>query len=348
MPFKIWDKISSSASLYPALLVLVSVLSFSILVYLTYGRWLANDSILGRGRGLVAVLYLVLYISTSLTMFMAIILSKKSTTDSNNNSNAFTMCTHCTNVILTYCPLVLLALPSAHYCYSLLFDVNTTSLAAILPLFDMFLPALVWYEMTLAAVLTHLILAVSVPLKISPAGWVTELLSSSDGILFQDLVSSLSHSQSQGNSHSTSNSSNGWKSSGVMCVHEEGGGNAVYEYCKEAAVEVAQGVLIGPAFRVVICACDKDKKLKSSDTWCEWCRCPRCGGQDKHRKNALKTTHYTNYNDITIDLGLGFMLLIIAVCSALYAFDHPYKQMYIMGSIAFSFVIHYVAQYFGF
>jgi NAD-dependent SIR2 family protein deacetylase len=113
---------------------------------------------------------------------------------------------------------------------------------------------------------------------------------------------------------------------------------------------------VGPVFYIVSCNCPSEwcasgKKLKSFEMWCEWCRCPSCGGkefktQNSHFNNNIRKK-FTDFRDISSDLGLGGMLLLLASCCYLYTMNHPYLQVYILGFVGFSFQMHRLLVWFG-
>ena len=45
--------------------------------------------------------------------------------------------------------------------------------------------------------------------------------------------------------------------------------------------------LLGPSYRVISCACYKDKKLKDRSEWCEFCLCRWCGEKDMPKVRDL-------------------------------------------------------------
>ncbi|CAN0347724.1 unnamed protein product, partial [Discosporangium mesarthrocarpum] len=63
------------------------------------------------------------------------------------------------------------------------------------------------------------------------------------------------------------------------CLHEDGGGGALYEETDEGRVALGGGVSIGPGFRVLSCDCPKRHRAAPSG-WCGFCRCrcKTCGG----------------------------------------------------------------------
>lgn len=84
-----------------------------------------------------------------------------------------------------------------------------------------------------------------------------------------------------------------------QCYHEDGGEGAVF--CKE----IINNSIV---FKVVSCKCSKNKKLKTQSEWCEYCRCPNCGGKG--------IVFYNNYDEnsqdkkITLSFSLNFVVLL--------------------------------------
>ncbi len=56
---------------------------------------------------------------------------------------------------------------------------------------------------------------------------------------------------------------------------------------------------------------------------------------------------YSNLHDLSSDLGVGISLILWAICCVLYGYEHPYRQVYVLGAVALTFHIHRIARWFG-
>ena len=104
---------------------------------------------------------------------------------------------------------------------------------------------------------------------------------------------------------------------------------------------------MGAAYKVVSCNCSLNKALQSHGEWCEWCRCENCGGKVLPRMtNSPSRT--LNMPDLSSDLIVLVAVLTIAVMGSMYAHDHAYKNIYIMGFVSLSFIGFRIGRFFGY
>lgn len=313
---------SGALSLSVRLLKLVGpyillVLGLVVMLVSTRARWTGPTAVLDSYTGILSATYLALSLEL-LALYLALAAIYR-----DKEERSYLNC-----LLLLYLPAILLTAPSAHFCYTLLFS-DPTTLASVLGTLRMFVPSLVHYSMSVMAILLHLLSAFGSELKLSPVGWVYESVGPAwyeENIDADKLVPA------------------------GPCFHEEGGRLAIFEYCREAASAVSPGVVVGPAFRVLYCNCSKDTRLKSMDHWCDWCLCPRCGGKDLFKrgaKNELRS-QFSEYNDLSVDLGLAVIVIALAFCSVLFGIDYPYRQLYIFGCLAASFVLRNITVGLGF
>jgi hypothetical protein len=106
---------------------------------------------------------------------------------------------------------------------------------------------------------------------------------------------------------------------------------------------------MGPSYKVIYCACYRDKTLKDRSQWCEFCLCRKCGGkfaQDpaahdpavrRSQSGAAGQDGSGGFNDFSPDLGLLVGLLGLAAGAVVYAGEVPYKHMYLMGMVCFAY-----------
>jgi hypothetical protein len=101
---------------------------------------------------------------------------------------------------------------------------------------------------------------------------------------------------------------------------------------------------MGPTYRVISCACYKDRKLKNISEWCEWCRCSHCGGKsipkDAYRSQA-SSYDLGKREDFTIDLFLLMGLLATIFITFKYLASENY-YLYAFGTFAAMCVIREV------
>ena len=133
---------------------------------------------------------------------------------------------------------------------------------------------------------------------------------------------------------------------------------------------MSPGVVLGPTYRVVACACPlqtKPRVLKPHE-WCEFCQCRRCGGPAARAAAAAARGQY-GYNDasssarggdgddngdlwlslerlgleglatVTADGCLLLALLGCAVSTAVYAQDRLHRYLYLLAAVAGSFLL---------
>jgi hypothetical protein len=114
-------------------------------------------------------------------------------------------------------------------------------------------------------------------------------------------------------------------------------------------------VLLGPNYYVVSCKCYLDKSLtKGRLEWCEWCRCPECGGKQNktnergYRDNSTLTGLFSMVSDLNAELALFFGIIGVSVWSIVYIQDYLYRVQHIIGLYSFLFLLHAMFLYFGF
>lgn len=87
-------------------------------------------------------------------------------------------------------------------------------------------------------------------------------------------------------------------------------------------MSVGRNVDLGPTYRVVLCACYKDRSLKFRSDWCEWCQCRNCGGKSITKEAAAAYGYDTSTSssssswgtsssdseEFNVDLGLVVLL----------------------------------------
>jgi hypothetical protein len=108
-------------------------------------------------------------------------------------------------------------------------------------------------------------------------------------------------------------------------------------------------VIKGPLYKVVSCACARDKKLKDKMEWCEFCICRQCGG-----KNLPVDTvdgeegdkRVRIYNDSSADLFLFIGLLVGAIGVVTYAGESLYKHLYVIGGVCLLFSLRDICVFF--
>jgi hypothetical protein len=127
----------------------------------------------------------------------------------------------------------------------------------------------------------------------------------------------------------------------------------VKQAAADAPHEVAAGVIMGSTYKVVSCACAKDRSLADESEWCSWCRCRTCGG--KHLP-PLRSRFHTFQEDAAVAASLrGFSLealqdfsldllpvlgLYGVVWFALQAVEtRPTMYLYALGAAAVVFVV---------
>jgi len=129
--------------------------------------------------------------------------------------------------------------------------------------------------------------------------------------------------------------------------------------------EVSQGVLLGCTYRVVHCECFRDKRLKDTSDWCEFCLCPRCGMKnlpkdyyaDKSRNAQSnssswwgdggsddadsRSTSVAGVGTAQYPYSANLILLLCLLCVAAKAagnFELPHQQFTYLGGVAWSFL----------
>ncbi len=86
-------------------------------------------------------------------------------------------------------------------------------------------------------------------------------------------------------------------------------------------------------YRVVWCNCRSNPALKTSNEWCEWCRCPKCGSSKKYAPNVTEEVK------LNIDLVLVVLCLFV-IGYVLWQGEHKlYLIPYGIGAIALFFYI---------
>ena len=135
----------------------------------------------------------------------------------------------------------------------------------------------------------------------------------------------------------------------TTCVHEDGGKYAIFEKVDSYLNNHQNNdVVIGSTYKVVSCACYKDKNLKFVSEYCDWCRCQKCGGNQIHNKNndnSFTSSSGNNNNtnksneelvaeylqmfnftidDINSDIIVVFILFIIIIITHFYLKDYNY------------------------
>ena len=97
------------------------------------------------------------------------------------------------------------------------------------------------------------------------------------------------------------------------CFHEDGGKYAIFEEVLAPPVTLSSGrpSSIQPKqYRVISCACSKDKSLINGITdYCEYCLCRKCGG--KHLPRDIMQQEYNNSNEPWINLEIVLLLMYI-------------------------------------
>lgn len=107
---------------------------------------------------------------------------------------------------------------------------------------------------------------------------------------------------------------------------------------------------MGPLYKVVSCACARDKKLKDKMEWCEYCICRKCGGKnlpvDKADGGEGSRARPRTYNDSSADLFLFIGLLISTVGVVVYAGESLYRHLYLMGAVCLLYSLRDICVFF--
>ena len=163
---------------------------------------------------------------------------------------------------------------------------------------------------------------------------------------------------------------------GGECYHEDGGRMAVFEEIfvpvkatnvnktmdkkKCEGADTANGgpvrpsklqqyciepdVVLGSTYRVISCACAKDWRLKDEDEWCSFCRCKFCGGRERYyARSASRDSDFLSrgrmpLDEISANVYLAALLVLIAAFVHIYAADSPHRHLYLLGGTASAFL----------
>lgn len=94
-------------------------------------------------------------------------------------------------------------------------------------------------------------------------------------------------------------------------------------------LQVGANVSVGTTYKVVKCFCPTDTSLKSSDEWCEWCRCRQCGFGNRL---AVKPSE----QDATLHLDailVGLLLVVLGYVN-IYGENKAYILLYSIGTVS--------------
>ena len=114
-------------------------------------------------------------------------------------------------------------------------------------------------------------------------------------------------------------------------------------------IDKARAVLLGPTYYVVSCRCYSDQKLlKGRVEWCDWCRCPDCGGKQNRNQQADTFGNiFAMIPDLNAELGLALVLIGVSVWSFIYVDGFLYRVSHCIGLLSAAFCAHGVSVWFG-
>lgn len=93
-------------------------------------------------------------------------------------------------------------------------------------------------------------------------------------------------------------------------------------------MQVGANVSVGTTYKVVKCFCPTDTSLKSSDEWCEWCRCRQCGFG-----NRLVAKSSEQDVSLHLDAILAGLLLVTLGYVNIYGENKAYILLYSTGAV---------------
>ena len=112
---------------------------------------------------------------------------------------------------------------------------------------------------------------------------------------------------------------------------------------------------MGVTFRVISCACYKDKKLKDRSEWCEFCKCRVCGTKNVSTSSSVsggdnrgsRRQGVEGLQDISPDLVLLALLLLVVFAIFWWAGDYPSRHFSIVSYIAIAYAIRDICVWLG-
>ena len=129
--------------------------------------------------------------------------------------------------------------------------------------------------------------------------------------------------------------------------------NTYIQYADDVSAVGDGSVLLGSVYHVISCRCFQDKTLtKGRIEWCEWCRCPKCGGKTNRtgemEDNGSWLSRFIQVPDINADLGLLLGLIGGVVWTAMYVNDYLFRMLHCLGCYFGAVVFHRVILFFGY
>ena len=288
--------------------------------------------------------------------------------------------------------MIILCIPSAFYSYYVVVE-HPDMFANVYPTFSIFTTERVNFLVASSGIFLHLLQIYSWKVSYTHTGNIS-------GIKF--LINVLrrpviTYTNKGSIAFSTSASIRNLGNS--ACCHEDGGRYAVFEEISEEmkptvkvkvvdaknenkndtstsgskdvkaplSTMVSDGVILGSTYKVISCECYKDRKLKDTSQWCDFCKCERCGmknvpssyfankpqsskssswwgGSDENEddevvgstgsiESGLTATYPYSANQLLVAA-----LFYIAIRAVLHYHDKPYQQFCWMGAAAWCFV----------
>ena len=114
-------------------------------------------------------------------------------------------------------------------------------------------------------------------------------------------------------------------------------------------------MVLGSTYRVISCACSKDRRLKDEEQWCSFCRCKFCGGKGRYQENEggpwgpgfYNKGGNTALDTVSANAYLVALLLLLASFAHIYAADTPHRHLYLLGGVAAAFLARDAAVWLG-